>query len=204
MPWLSLAHKQSLTHLTHTHLPSCDYSAKCHLPKKEGAKTLRFWLSITRLSLQLAFELRWEYYSLDNEQYYKNAKTYHLSQLRISRKVKIKINLIIHYYMVIFLSRSTGHRGAERVCAPFRLCAALLAHFACMQGRTITLSHPCFGAPALLFVCGSPAWVAPRLACMPFARVPPVLLRPTACTQRERVRRQGGVHKPGGGHGVVW
>ena len=81
---------------------SCDYSAKCHFPKKEGAKTLRFWLSITRPSLQLVFELRWEYYSLDNEQYYKNVKTYHLSQLRISSKVKIKIYLIIHYYMEFF------------------------------------------------------------------------------------------------------
>src|SRR6266702_6759099 len=85
-----------------TGISSCDYSAKCHLPKKEGAKTLHFWLSITRLSLQLAFELRWEYYSLDNEQYYKNAKTYHLSQLRISRKAKIKIYLIIHYYTEFF------------------------------------------------------------------------------------------------------
>src|SRR6266702_222953 len=55
---------------------SFDYSAKCHSPKKEGAKTLRFWLSITRPSLQLAFELRWEYYSLDNEQY---VNTHHLS-----------------------------------------------------------------------------------------------------------------------------
>jgi len=76
---------------------SYDYSTKCHFPEKEGAKTLRFWLSITRLSLQLAFELRWEYYLLDNEQYYKNAKTHHLSQLSISRKAKIKIYLIIHY-----------------------------------------------------------------------------------------------------------
>src|SRR6266702_3331570 len=42
---------------------SFDYSAKCHVPKKEGAKMLRFQLSIMRLSLQLAFELRWEYYS---------------------------------------------------------------------------------------------------------------------------------------------
>ncbi len=56
---------------------------------------LRFWLSIMRPSLQLAFKLRWEYYSLDNEQYYKNAKTHHLSQLSISRKAKIKIYLII-------------------------------------------------------------------------------------------------------------
>ncbi len=63
---------------------------------------LRFWLSIMRLSLQLVFELRWEYYSLDNEQYYKNAKTQHLSQLRISRKGKIKIYLIIHYYIKFF------------------------------------------------------------------------------------------------------
>ncbi len=55
-----------------------------------------------RLSLQLVFELRWEYYLLDNEQYYKNAKTHHLSQLRISRK--IKINLIIHYYMQFLMS----------------------------------------------------------------------------------------------------
>src|SRR6266702_4544305 len=38
---------------------SYNYSAKCHLPKKEGAKTLRFYLSIMRPSLQLAFELRW-------------------------------------------------------------------------------------------------------------------------------------------------
>ena len=42
---------------------SFDYSAKCHVPKKEGAKTLRFQLSITRPSLQLVFEPRWEYYS---------------------------------------------------------------------------------------------------------------------------------------------
>ena len=42
---------------------SFDYSTKCHVPKKEGAKMLCFQLSITRLSLQLAFELRWEYYS---------------------------------------------------------------------------------------------------------------------------------------------
>ncbi len=37
---------------------SCHFSAKGHAPRKEGAKTLRFWLSITRPSLQLAFELR--------------------------------------------------------------------------------------------------------------------------------------------------
>ncbi len=150
--------------------------------------------------------------------------------------------------MVIFLSRSTGRGGVERVHAPFRLHAAPLAHFArtwgrtvtchgllfapllwcthpsicppprlgctllrshtlplaCTQGRTITLSHPHFGAPALLFVCGSPTWVVPHLARMPFACVPPVLLHPTACVQRERVCGQGGVCKLGGGHGVVW
>ncbi len=37
---------------------SFNYSAKCHLPKKEGAKMLHFWLSKMRLSLQLVFELR--------------------------------------------------------------------------------------------------------------------------------------------------
>ena len=37
---------------------SCHFSAKGHAPRKEGAKTLRFWLSIMRPSLQLAFELR--------------------------------------------------------------------------------------------------------------------------------------------------
>jgi len=48
----------SVTSVTHPHNDSCHFSAKGHAPRKEGAKTLRFWLSITRLSLQLAFELR--------------------------------------------------------------------------------------------------------------------------------------------------
>ncbi len=69
-------HYWGLTPAVYSGILSFDYSTKCHSPKKEGAKTLRFWLSITRLSLQLVFELRWEYYSLDNEQY---AKTHHLS-----------------------------------------------------------------------------------------------------------------------------
>ncbi len=88
----------------HSDCVSYNYSAKCHSPKKEGAKMLRFYLSKTRLSLQLVFELSWEYYLLDNEQYYKTVKTHHLSQLRISRIIKIKIKLIIHYYMEFFLS----------------------------------------------------------------------------------------------------
>ncbi len=224
---------------------------------------LRFYLSKTRLSLQLVFELSWEYYLLDNEQYYKTAKTHHLSQLRISRIIKIKIKLIIHYYMEFFLSRFTGRGGAERVCAPLPfarspartlspfartrgrtltrhrlpfapplwcahpsvcplpppgLHATPLAHspplharrgallpvtgslscprfgvpalpFACCprpgcmpprshtlplartRGRTVALSHPRCGAPTHPFTCGSPAWVVPRPACMPFARM---------------------------------
>src|SRR6266702_3316767 len=242
---------------------SYNYSAKCHSPKKEGAKTLRFYLSKTRLSLQLVFELSWEYYLLDNEHYYKTAKTHHLSQLRISRIIKIKIKLIIHYYMEFFLSRFTGCGGAERVRAPLPfprspactlspfactqgrtltrhqlpftpplwcahpsvcpprppgLCAAPLTHspplhtrggtllpitdslsrprfcapalpfaccprpgcapphshtlpLACTRGRTIALSHPRCGAPTHPFMRGSPAWVVPRPARMPFARM---------------------------------
>src|SRR6266702_2344836 len=75
---------------------------------------------------------------------------------------------------------------------------------ACMQGHTITLLHPCFGAPTLLFVCSSPA-----LGCAPpcshalcvRSPCPPA---PLACAQRERAHGQGRVHKLGGGHGVVW
>jgi len=144
-----------VTKVSRRHVWSCDYSAKCHLPKKEGAKTLCFWLSITRPSLQLVFELRWEYYSLDNEQYYQNAKTYHLSQLRISRKAKIKIYLIIHYYCTWNFSKSIYWAwGVERVCAPFHSCAALLTHPLPLHACGGTLSpvassflHPCFGVP---------------------------------------------------------
>ncbi len=75
----------------------------------------------------------------------------------------------------------------------------------CMHaGCTVTLSHPRFGAPTLLFTCGSPAWVAPRLARMPFACVPHVLLRPWHA-HKERGRAGGvGCINRGGGHGVVW
>ncbi len=151
---------------------SYDYSAKCHSPKKEGAKMLHFYLSKTRPSLQLVFELSWEYYLLDNKQYCKTAKTHHLSQLRISRKIKIKIKLIIHYYMEFFLSRFTGCGVRKRCAPPFRSRAAPLAHtpplHAC-GGALLPLSCPHFGAPTLLFTRGSPTWVMPHLAHMPFA-----------------------------------
>src|SRR6266702_5818569 len=149
---------------------SYDYSAKCHSPKKEGAKTLHFYLSKTRPSLQLVFELSWEYYLLDNKQYYKTTKTHHLSQLRISRKIKIK--LIIHYYMEFFLSRFTG-RGVQKRCAPpFRLHAALLAHTPPLHARggaLLPLSCPHFGAPTLPFACRSP----PELHATLLAHPPP-------------------------------
>ena len=45
-------------HRHHPVIVSCHFSAKGHAPRKEGAKMLRFWLSIMRPSLQLAFELR--------------------------------------------------------------------------------------------------------------------------------------------------
>src|SRR6266702_4157325 len=67
-------------------------------------------------------------------------------------------------------------------------CAPLHSHtlpLACTWGRTIALSHPCFGVPTLLFMCGSPIWVAPHLAHLPFAHVPPVLL----CPQHAHKRR---------------
>src|SRR6266702_4401924 len=41
---------------------SCHFSARSHSPRKEGAKTLRFQLSITRPSLQLVFRLRCVYF----------------------------------------------------------------------------------------------------------------------------------------------
>jgi len=58
------------------------------------------------------------------------------------------------------------------VCPPFCSRTAPLAHLACMQGCTVTHRRlpfaPRFGAPILPFTWGSPAWVVPRLVCMPF------------------------------------
>src|SRR6266571_4344014 len=98
---------------------------------------------------------------------------------------------------------------------PFRLPATLPGL------RTAVLAHPppCTHAGAhhhpfapplwcthLLFACGSPAWVAPRLARMPFARVPPVLLCPQHARKgRGCAGRAGCVNRgwpwgsPGGG-----
>src|SRR6266702_1127951 len=124
-----------------------------------------------RPSLQLVFELSWEYYLLDNEQYYKTEKTHHLSQLRISRKIKIK--LIIHYYM---LSRFTGHGGAERVRAPllFVHCPArTLSPFACMWGCTLTCRWFPF-APLLWCAHPSACGGAPSPFCTPALVRPPI------------------------------
>ncbi len=198
---------------------------------------LRFWLSITRLSLQLVFELRWEY-----------AKTHHLSQLSISRRAKIKIYFIIHY--TEFFQVDLPGMGVWKGCtppsisapphlhtlslckhagahchlspAPFRTPALVHPPF-CLPaapprlhttmlthpppcthaGCTVTLSHPCFGAPTLLFACSSPTWVAPHLTRMPFACIPPVLLRPWhECKERGCAGGAGCVNQRGG-HGVV-
>src|SRR6266702_7226816 len=114
-----------------------------------------------RLSLQLVFELRWEYYLLDNEQYYKTAKTHHLSQLRISRIIKIKIKLIIHYYMEFFLSQFTGHRCVERVRAPLPFACSptrTLSPFAHMWGCTLTRHR---------FPFAPPLWYARPSICPP-------------------------------------
>ncbi len=129
-----------------------------------------------RPSLQLVFELRWEYYLLDNERYYKTAKTHHLSQLRISRIIKIKIKLIIHYYMEFFLSRFTGRGGAERVRAPLpfaRSPARTLSPFARTRGRTLTRHRFPF---APLLWCAHPSVrppPPPGLRAAPLAHPPP-------------------------------
>ncbi len=124
-----------------------------------------------RPSLQLVFELRWEYYLLDNEWYYKTAKTHHLSQLRISRIIKIKIKLIIHYYMEFILSQFTGCGGAERVRAPLpfaRSPTRTLSPFARTRGHTLTRHRFPFVPPLW---CTHPSVCAPPCShTLPLAR----------------------------------